>query len=209
MKVRVDSAIFFAAMKFAAKGDVRYYLNGVYVEPNASGGVTIVATNGHVMALMYDATGFSDGKYIIPTITLPKSNSGKIEFDGESCVLENENSYKCKFITGRYPDYMAVMPEVFPTGAPPYCNIGYLALCQHVTQAYEQKCDQFSICGNGSDQSCVVNFGPKVPAIVIIMPLRYDRLTEYPKFLTSPKVDVPAMETEKQKRVRKPKARKS
>lgn len=43
--------------KFAAKQDIRYYLNGFRVEAAEIGGVYLVATNGHAMLVIHDADG--------------------------------------------------------------------------------------------------------------------------------------------------------
>lgn len=39
---------------FAAVGDIRYYLCGIYIEPHPDGGAILVATNGHVMMVIRD-----------------------------------------------------------------------------------------------------------------------------------------------------------
>ncbi len=42
---------------FVSTEQTRYYLNGFHVEHNVNGGVTIVATNGHIMGVFHDADG--------------------------------------------------------------------------------------------------------------------------------------------------------
>lgn len=46
---------------FKAKSDIRYYLCGVYVEKAPQGGVYLVATDGHTMAVIYDEKGLIEG----------------------------------------------------------------------------------------------------------------------------------------------------
>lgn len=41
-------------LAFVAKGDIRYYLYGVRVEPHPEGGAIMAATNGHMMVLIRD-----------------------------------------------------------------------------------------------------------------------------------------------------------
>lgn len=41
-------------MRFKAKRDIRYYLNGVHVTPHKDGGAVLVATNGHMMMVIRD-----------------------------------------------------------------------------------------------------------------------------------------------------------
>lgn len=57
---RVNPKYFAAIHHCAAKGDVRYYLNAVHIERHPSGGVMIVATNGHFMGAMHDPDGWID-----------------------------------------------------------------------------------------------------------------------------------------------------
>ena len=49
---------------FAAKQDVRYYLNGFHVKPHPEKGVILTATDGHCLVTIHDEDGFSDGEYI-------------------------------------------------------------------------------------------------------------------------------------------------
>lgn len=42
---------------FVAQCDIRYYLNGINVRPLAGGGVTICATNGHILGVYRDLAG--------------------------------------------------------------------------------------------------------------------------------------------------------
>lgn len=41
---------------FVSKEEVRYYICGIYIEPNETGGATLVATDGHRMGVVHDAT---------------------------------------------------------------------------------------------------------------------------------------------------------
>lgn len=54
------------AVKFAAVNDIRYYLNAVYVQPSKSGGVLVIASNGHVGIVLHDPNGWADKPYILP-----------------------------------------------------------------------------------------------------------------------------------------------
>lgn len=57
MKLNIKARLVAAVAQFKASNDIRYYLNGVYVEPGPLGGVIIVATNGHAMGAWLDETG--------------------------------------------------------------------------------------------------------------------------------------------------------
>jgi DNA polymerase-3 subunit beta len=57
MKLNLQARLVAAVAQFKASNDIRYYLNGVYVEPRPQGGAVIVATNGHAMGVWLDETG--------------------------------------------------------------------------------------------------------------------------------------------------------
>jgi DNA polymerase III beta subunit, central domain len=56
MKLNLKARLVAAIAQFKAHNDIRFYLNGVYVEPNNKG-VLIVATNGHAMGVWLDESG--------------------------------------------------------------------------------------------------------------------------------------------------------
>ena len=68
---RVNPRYFAAINLFQANNDVRYYLNGVYIEPHPDKGAIIVATNGHVVGIMHDPDGFCAKPIIVGDITKP------------------------------------------------------------------------------------------------------------------------------------------
>ncbi|HEN8721178.1 TPA: hypothetical protein U8215_000825 [Pseudomonas aeruginosa] len=54
-----------AVSLFMAHNDVRYYLNGISIEPASQGGVLLIATNGHHIGVMHDPDGWAGNKIII------------------------------------------------------------------------------------------------------------------------------------------------
>lgn len=62
----VVSADLMARAYIAASTEAtRYYLNGVYIEPCAAGGVLLVATDGHRMLVLRDPAGYCEGSAIV------------------------------------------------------------------------------------------------------------------------------------------------
>ena len=62
-----------AASHCVSAEETRYYLKGVHVEPHPSGtGVIMVATNGHILAALYDPDGYACRKAIL---TMPWKTS--------------------------------------------------------------------------------------------------------------------------------------
>lgn len=125
----------------AAKGDIRYYLNGVYVECTADN-TRIVTTNGHHMLLMdakpYQQNTFT-GSFIIPRAVLeqikPKTKRGsKQSGNAHYCIevtpqastgahdvsappllkireVASTVTIDCVACEGRFPDYTRVIPS--------------------------------------------------------------------------------------------------
>lgn len=62
----VDVELVRRALKFAATQDVRYYLMGVCIQPSKSGGVLVMATDGHSALVLHDRSGKADKSYILP-----------------------------------------------------------------------------------------------------------------------------------------------
>lgn len=132
--------------EFAATTDVRYYLNGFYVEPahKRVGGVYLVATNGHAVVVIHDPKGSAGapGIYQIPKLLVGKcSPSSKkvhkavgaekmLHLDGRMATLtmdgfpEDDIAVGCKLIEGKYPDVRRVMNQDFSSMQP----ISFLSL---------------------------------------------------------------------------------
>lgn len=82
LRLRVNGRLFDAIAMMQAKGDVRYYLNGVHVTPTDAGGVIIVATNGHHLAVIRDPEGYCAEPLIL------KTNTGLLQSARRSAASE-------------------------------------------------------------------------------------------------------------------------
>ena len=130
VKVTIDRKAFKAVALFKANQDVRYYLNGIFVEFNPME-TRLVATDGHTLAChRADAKDDNEGKagFIIPadsvkqilswkapnkyapdvfTVTAPEgfdcSQELRADFYGNIAVF--------KAINGAFPNYRKVIPE--------------------------------------------------------------------------------------------------
>lgn len=65
MQFNVDASKLKLAATCKAVDDIRYYLNGVLIEPRAEGGVYMVGTDGHRMMVVIDESGSIDQARII------------------------------------------------------------------------------------------------------------------------------------------------
>lgn len=142
MKLVLNKKDFINALKIAivtaGKKDVRYYLNGVFIEAHAGNAVNIVSTNGHAITrVTLDAPvvdshsyiiGRDDVERLIKSTTVARDGSPSeitdmIEleyFKGESqgqirtpdtvVVRDSGNATTCELIDGLFPDYRRVIP---------------------------------------------------------------------------------------------------
>ena len=125
---------FWLAHQFASTEETRYYLNGVYIEPGAEGGVVMVATDGHVMAIVNDPTGSIDAPAIVGLAAFKSALSackpiGRHEPDSVRCALDGDalevterrkagEEWRDEFlakaapvlIDGSFPDWRRVLP---------------------------------------------------------------------------------------------------
>jgi len=138
--VRITAKKLAATELFRSREETRYYLNGVYVEPHADGGVILVATDGHKMAVVRDVDGFANAPCICTApaalvtacVKNPKAVTGMpgfVHFVGNVGYLtarafdiEKENPVEigryhiwngyAPEIDGTFPDWRRVLPFV-------------------------------------------------------------------------------------------------
>lgn len=147
---------------FMAENDVRYYLNGVYVEPHPVAGVTLVATNGSSLIVIHDKDGFSNGNWICklskPFLAASKKRHGgldvslnKVVFSGDAalavCSLYDPRlegsliragmiyAEHSEPVEGVYPDFRRVIPTSFKASDAGFFNAEYLARLGALTKA--------------------------------------------------------------------------
>lgn len=115
MKALIDSTAFAMAQQ-----DVRYYLNGLYLEV-LSGRLRVVATDGHRLALATgpDKVDAGDAGVIIPrkgVLELSRLLEGEeplsLSIGGNHIRAANEQfTFTSKLVDGKFPDYERVIPK--------------------------------------------------------------------------------------------------
>lgn len=119
---RVNPKYLAAISLFAAKNDVRYYLNGVSIEPHPDGGAVIVATDGRRLAAIHDPEGMATKKLIIETpapelMKALKMKSYQKFLKPESCWIAE----RCAVVTWdgfeKTNGGQKIVPEPFGTNA--------------------------------------------------------------------------------------------
>src|SRR5690554_4169346 len=133
---KVNPRYFAAAQLFAAVSDIRFYLNGVRLEPHPEGGAIIVATDGHTMAVLYDPEGYVREPIIVGGITKGlisacKAKGNPVRFTrperlliGRKCAVVSGHksqepdpfdpmalhAEKIELIDANYPDWRSALP---------------------------------------------------------------------------------------------------
>lgn len=193
-KVTIDRKAFKAVALFKAVQDVRYYLNGIFVEFNPME-TRIVATDGHTLAVhRADAKDDNEGSgnFIIPldaikqilswklpaksmhdvfTITVPDgflvSNFElRADFYGNACVF--------KPIEGTFPNYRKVIPDT-ASGEITHLNPDYLARCDEavaIIKDNKKTTAHASIAHNGPNNAVIVAYDGIPELCMVVMPMR-------------------------------------
>ena len=194
---RVSAKAFAAASFFQAVKDVRYYLNGVHIVPLESGGVHVVATDGHRFIVITDPNGeCSREKGVIiraeaAAITQMKKGAAHtvsfIEDDGlePSAVISNDTGKQLNIsfiekVDGTFPDYERIVPEKLYDTYASYAVNGSLigAFINAANVMSMQKYVPISfVYGRNDGTSVLVRFGKlgyDLKAKGILMPLKAD-----------------------------------
>jgi DNA polymerase-3 subunit beta len=196
MQVNLTLTQLRAALLVAAKGDIRYYLNGVYVEstPDCA---RVVATNGHVLYAHDHKVGGNTftGSFIIPRSVLEMVTKGTAKWDGATITIDDIGDSKkqvlnCSIITGAcltpvqftpiegvFPDYCRVVPETRGENdalTPAQFNPEYLALWGKVSKVLGSKTGQYYLFPKGNE-TATVEFHGYPECIGVMMPVRDTR----------------------------------
>lgn len=139
-RVVADAGMIRRVLAFAAVSDVRYYLCGVCIRPSQSGGVLIIASDGHTALILHDKNGRADKEVILPLSK--REHIRLLSRNGEQrvCVSQEDSiyfsdkigfaSYICPDtpIEGKFPDIAKAIGDVdaFVPGMPGEFNPKYI-----------------------------------------------------------------------------------
>ena len=127
-----------------AKGDIRYYLNGMLLEIDAEVNHRLVATDGHRVHIVDNNLGKVAYKsYIIPREAIEQALKTKLSYLTFSALNETEGILKhagggiqFKFVDGKYPDYRSVIPASLQEIKAAQYNVDFLSDALKAMQAY-------------------------------------------------------------------------
>lgn len=196
---------------FMADRDVRYYLNGIYVEPDPAGGVVIVATDGHTLAAMYSPDGTASQPFILnwskAMTAHAKSASRKSSLvHAELETLESriviakgkEEVYiepGKAWIDGKYPDWRRVTPKEVVEGIPGTYQARYLMKAIRAGEAFGGMTGMkfFHAKDGGEFSTLLVRYTGKRDLLCMVMPMKGEEFAPVPtwaKKLESPQEPV-------------------
>lgn len=124
MNLKLNPRLVASVAQFKASRDIRYYLNGVYAEPIASGGVLLVATNGHALCMWRDKDGAADRPVILNTSTkllnaCTSKDAKHLQLVADRLTVTDENNNELFVqpnrekweVEGTFPDWKRVIPK--------------------------------------------------------------------------------------------------
>jgi DNA polymerase-3 subunit beta len=165
-----------ALLHFAAKKDIRYYLQGVQIEQGETG-TYAVATNGHFLAVArIDTKAQAPASVIVGSDYLATAIKGnKLDFitldvDGPKVTIKTgANEVTVQAVDGRYPDWRRVI-RAPQTGEQAYFNPEYLATVQKAAREYHGTKNAFyHVAQNGTNVGhCAIDDDLQV----FVMPVR-------------------------------------
>ena len=199
--IKTDANLFRIISRAISTEETRYYLRGVFVQPRAEGGVTLVATNGHVMLAAHDPHGEADESAIIglgDNLKHCKAPKGRGEKAGQTFIelatgeadadIWNKlgdskdpvaKAYRVR-IDGTFPDWRHVTPgDVSETGQVPALAGVYVKLVAEtaidLTAHYADGAGAMRILPstvNGTGSPALIRFAASENVFGVIMPVR-------------------------------------
>jgi hypothetical protein len=183
-----------AVMPFRAHGDVRYYLDGVLVEPCPEGGCMIVATEGHMLAAVHSPEARADCPRILKVSEgleealkrMPSRNRVRVVSvpDEKGRITLHDEGVECyvqardPFIDGKYPDWRKVIPpvEYLKPGVPAALQALYLTRLWKASREERHRGVFFSHDSRNPDMGVtVIQVVNRPELIILIMAMKFDR----------------------------------
>jgi hypothetical protein len=175
---------------FRAKSDVRYYLDGIRIEPHETEDAYLVATNGLQLVVVHDAEAVVDEPFLIEpaaTIARDSKKATKARFDGVTCELYDKldvggpetfiASAPAPSIDGKYPDWRSLMPEPSAVKSEPTTfDVKLLAALLKVP--FETRYKGVQIHTRAPHMPAYFRFARSPEILVLIMPMRDETMNQ-------------------------------
>jgi hypothetical protein len=192
MKISIQASAIRAATICAAKKDIRYYLQGVYINVAHRDYATVCGTDGHVLFAGRAAIENMAGDLLPFNMIVPLDVAKKIDKKAHAVILESlpDGTYlldgtRFAPLDGRFPDYSRVIPgigQVQPESAKPgHFDYALIVRGNDALNAYYGgKAKVYPLEQRGND-SAVMHNGENV-AVVVVMPMRINDVNGYQGF---------------------------
>ena len=192
-KLKCNATLFAAVSMVASKEETRAYLNGVFCEPIASGGVRMIATDGHTLLIAQDPKGECNKPEIVWMNgdlgkAIMAKNVDSLEIDGEVGTIIDDKGKKslalAEIVDGTFPDYQRVIPCNYRLiDDEPVLSYQKVEALLKVNTAVQRKLKDDSHLGSSNtafgiftvgdkNAPCVVTFNTKLDIFGIVMPMR-------------------------------------
>jgi len=176
MQTTIEIKTIKALLHFAAKKDIRYYLQSVHIEQGATG-TFAVATNGHFIAIArIDTQAQTPASVIVGSDHLASAIKGAKgaatieQYDGARVTIKTTaGETTVDAVDGRYPDWRRAI-RAPQTGEQAYFNPEYLATVQKAAGEYHgNKGTLYHVTQNGNSVGhCAIDDTLQV----FVMPVR-------------------------------------
>lgn len=192
MKISIQASAIRAATICAAKKDIRYYLQGVYINVAHRDYATVCGTDGHVLFAGRATIENMAGDLLPFNMIVPLDVAKKIDKKAHAVILESlpDGTYlldgtRFAPLDGRFPDYSRVIPkldQVQPESAKPgHFDYALIVRGNDALNAYYGgKTKVYPLEQRGND-SAVMHNGENV-AVVVVMPMRIKDVAGYQGF---------------------------
>jgi hypothetical protein len=203
--IDVNAILFHAANICRSTEDIRYYLNGVYVQPHPNGGVLLVATDGHRLVCIHDETGSCSEASIV--LVDPRGFAGvkvdrkkpeipRLKLDAEGhVVVGTYRSIDSAIIDGAFPDYTRVLSPIVAalklgTYAPASFNHEYLVSFGRISALICDGKRAIRLIATDESSPALILFEGAPHAFGVLMPMRTSLQNGIPAFMR-PVLDPP------------------
>jgi len=189
MKISIQASAIRAATICAAKKDIRYYLQGVYINVAHRDYATVCGTDGHVLFAGRATIENMAGDLLPFNMIVPLDIIKKIDKRAHAVILESlpDGTYlldgtRFAPLDGRFPDYSRVIPiigQIQPESAKPgHFDYALIVRGNDALNAYYGgKVKVYPLEQRGND-SAVMHNGENV-AVVVVMPMRINDVNGY------------------------------
>jgi DNA polymerase-3 subunit beta len=192
--MKIERNALAAAIVAAGKKDVRYYLNGICIEPDFDKAI-VIGTDGSMLAAIHSGVLDNDGQttpaltdtLIVPRETIEnalKITPKKVDFI-ELLATDNDGAYSLagipfQSINARYPDWRRIIPNQISGEvghyAPQLIARAHKALAEYYGVTVAKYCKAV-LHQNGT--SAALMQGIDNQALVVLMPMRVDDSKPY------------------------------